>query len=238
MHSGAVVSVTAERINPFPTKALPIPVCRLDRRAGACSRRNATAFEMFVYSCDVTNSYIQNSIKCLTRSAGASPRPTIPLPEKWQFVGEPWKFGMTGWDGRVAVTEATGPKVTVGGKTYELIGYDKDGAKVYQDAEVVKEQRGQLKEKDDQTQENREKNLRFIENDAKIKAQSGLPKKLVGLPDEKLKHPVKIDISPQKPGDFEFHAIAPKAADLTEVEIMAGEGTSTPLRDVRRLYEV
>ncbi|MBQ3147453.1 MAG: hypothetical protein IJB91_06975 [Oscillospiraceae bacterium] len=47
---------------------------------------------------------------------------------------------MTGWDGRVAVTEATGPKVTVGGKTYELIGYDKDGAKVYQDAEVVKEQ--------------------------------------------------------------------------------------------------
>jgi len=47
---------------------------------------------------------------------------------------------MTGWDGRVAVTEATGPKVTVGGKTYELIGYDKDSAKVYQDAEVLKEQ--------------------------------------------------------------------------------------------------
>ena len=39
---------------------------------------------------------------------------------------------MTGWDGRVAVTEATGPKVTVGGKTYELIGYDKDGSPVYQ----------------------------------------------------------------------------------------------------------
>ncbi|MBQ3147455.1 MAG: hypothetical protein IJB91_06985 [Oscillospiraceae bacterium] len=55
-------------------------------------------------------------------------------------VTEPGKFGMTGWDGRVAVTEATGPKVTVGGKTYELIGYDKDGAKVYQDAEVLKEQ--------------------------------------------------------------------------------------------------
>ena len=28
MHSGAVASVTAERINPFPTKALPTPVCR------------------------------------------------------------------------------------------------------------------------------------------------------------------------------------------------------------------
>jgi len=45
--------------------------------------------------------------------------------------------GKIGWDGRVAVTEATGPKVTVGGKTYELIGYDKDGAKVYQDVEVL-----------------------------------------------------------------------------------------------------
>ena len=50
------------------------------------------------------------------------------------------EIGKSGWDGRVAVTEATGPKVTVGGKTYELIGYDKDGAKVYQDAEVLKEQ--------------------------------------------------------------------------------------------------
>ena len=28
MHSGVVVSVTAERINPFPAKALPIPVYR------------------------------------------------------------------------------------------------------------------------------------------------------------------------------------------------------------------
>ena len=50
------------------------------------------------------------------------------------------EIGKSGWDGRVAVEPATGPKVTVGGKTYELIGYDKDGAKVYQDAEVVKEQ--------------------------------------------------------------------------------------------------
>ena len=47
---------------------------------------------------------------------------------------------MTGWDGRVAVTEATGPKVTVGGKTYELIGKDANGSPVYQDVEVLKEQ--------------------------------------------------------------------------------------------------
>ena len=50
------------------------------------------------------------------------------------------EIGKSGWDGRVAVEPVTGPKVTVGGKTYELIGYDKDVAKVYQDAEVLKEQ--------------------------------------------------------------------------------------------------
>ncbi len=40
----------------------------------------------------------------------------------------------------MAVTEATGSKVTVGGKTYELLGYDANGSKVYQDAEILAEQ--------------------------------------------------------------------------------------------------
>ena len=40
----------------------------------------------------------------------------------------------------MAVTEATGPKVTVGGKTYELLGLDENGSKVYQDVEVLKQQ--------------------------------------------------------------------------------------------------
>ena len=35
------------------------------------------------------------------------------------------------------MTEATGPKVTVGGKTYELLGYDENGSKVYQDVRVL-----------------------------------------------------------------------------------------------------
>lgn len=86
-------------------------------------------------------------------------------------------------------------------------------------------------------QEKREKNLRFIENDATIKANSGLPKKLVNLPDEKLKQTVKVDIWPEKEGSFEFHAIAPKDADMKKVEVMAGYRTSTPIRDVKRLYE-
>ena len=39
---------------------------------------------------------------------------------------------MTGWDGRVAVTEATGPNITVDGVTYKLLGKDANGSPVYQ----------------------------------------------------------------------------------------------------------
>ena len=55
-------------------------------------------------------------------------------------MAEPGKFGKTGWDGRVAVTEANGPNVTVDGVTYKLLGYDENGSKVYQDVEVLQEQ--------------------------------------------------------------------------------------------------
>ena len=44
-----------------------------------------------------------------------------------------------GWDGRVAVTEAKGPNITIDGVTYRLLGLDKNGSKVYQDVEVLKE---------------------------------------------------------------------------------------------------
>ena len=40
--------------------------------------------------------------------------------------------GMTGWDGRVAVTEATGKNIKMDGVTYKFLGYDKDGSPVYQ----------------------------------------------------------------------------------------------------------
>lgn len=83
----------------------------------------------------------------------------------------------------------------------------------------------------------RERNLKFIEQDAIIKASSGLPKKLKNLPDESLRHTVNVDVWPDKPGGFAFHAVAPKGADMTTIEIMAGAGTSTPIRDLRRLYE-
>lgn len=82
------------------------------------------------------------------------------------------------------------------------------------------------------------KNLQFIEQDATIKASSCLPKKLKNFPDERLKHTVNVDVFPDKPGGFEFHAIAPEGANMTNIEVMAGSGTSTPIRDLRRLYEV
>ena len=52
----------------------------------------------------------------------------------------PGKAAKVGWDGRVAVTEAKGPNVTVDGVTYKLLGLDENGSKVYQDAEVLKQQ--------------------------------------------------------------------------------------------------
>jgi hypothetical protein len=48
---------------------------------------------------------------------------------------------------------------------------------------------------------------------------------------------VNVNIWPDNPGDFEFHAVAPKGADMEKIEVMAGAGTSTPIRDLRRLYE-
>ena len=72
------------------------------------------------------------------------------------------------------------------------------------------------------------RNMLFIKNDATKKAASGLPKKL-NLPDEKIKQTVNVDLSV-------LHGVVPKGANATEVYAMAGAGTSTPLRDVKRLY--
>ena len=68
-------------------------------------------------------------------------------------VAEPGRFRMTGWDGRVAVTEANGPNVTVDGVTYKLLGYDENGSKVYQDIEVLKEQNKQAEAESKQADE-------------------------------------------------------------------------------------
>ena len=75
----------------------------------------------------------------------------------------------------------------------------------------------------------REENLQFIANDAKIKAGSGLPKKYKE-PDTMLQHTVEVVTNA-------INGVVPVGAELTDVYTMAGNGTSTPIRDLRRLYE-
>lgn len=72
------------------------------------------------------------------------------------------------------------------------------------------------------------KNLQFIKNDATIKTKSGLPKKIF-LPDENIKATVEVDLP-------NLNGVVPKGSLATEVYVMAGNGTKTPIRDLKRLY--
>lgn len=72
------------------------------------------------------------------------------------------------------------------------------------------------------------KNLQLIQNDAILKKRSILPKK-VQIPDEKIKQTVDVSIG-------RVQGIVPKGAYATNVYIMAGRGTSVPIRDLNRLY--
>ena len=69
-----------------------------------------------------------------------------------------------------------------------------------------------------------------IENNAIIKQTSGNPKK-VFLPDEPLKATVNVD-TPLIQG------VVPKGSMLINVYVLAGEGTSVPIRDLRRLVSI
>ena len=72
-------------------------------------------------------------------------------------------------------------------------------------------------------------NLTFIQNDAKIKASSGLPKVKKGLPDETIKATAEVDFPVT-------HGVVPRGANISDVAIIAGDGTGTPIRDLKRLY--
>ncbi len=52
-----------------------------------------------------------------------------------------------------------------------------------------------------------QKMLQFIEEDATLKANSGLPKKLTGLPNETLQHTISVDIESTGPGTMELHLV-------------------------------
>lgn len=80
------------------------------------------------------------------------------------------------------------------------------------------------------------KNLQFIKNDAIIKKQSNLPKRL-DLPDEKLKHTINVSFAKTKKIPS-IEAVVPKGTTMTNVYVMAGDGTSVPIRDLKRLYTI
>ncbi len=75
---------------------------------------------------------------------------------------------------------------------------------------------------------NHQQNLQFIKDDATIKASSGLPKK-IPEPDFTVAHTVNVDLP-------KIQGIVPKGSTAIEVYTMAGNGTSTPIRDLSRLY--
>lgn len=72
------------------------------------------------------------------------------------------------------------------------------------------------------------KNMQVIKSDSTVKSASGLPKK-VDLPDEKIPHTVNVNLP-------KLQGIVPAGSSATEVYAMAGKGTSTPIRDLKRLY--
>ena len=111
-------------------------------------------------------------------------------------VAEPGRFRMTGWDGRVAVTEATGSKVKVGGKTYELLGLDENGSKVYQDAEVLREQAEANADQGESTLDSNEQNVEEGQSqteDKKSDVEAEMPTKVNQEDVEKFLNDGKID---------------------------------------------
>lgn len=72
------------------------------------------------------------------------------------------------------------------------------------------------------------KNIQFIKSDSSAKTTSGLPKR-IDLPDEKIQHTVAVNLP-------KLHGVVPEGSSATDVYVMAGNGTSTPIRDLKRLY--
>lgn len=74
----------------------------------------------------------------------------------------------------------------------------------------------------------RERNLQFINNDVNMKSVSGLPKK-IQEPDTIIVHTVNVNLP-------RIQGVVPKGTVAVDVYTMAGNGTSTPIRNLRHLY--
>ena len=80
----------------------------------------------------------------------------------------------------------------------------------------------------EKTAESYEKKLAIFKLDATIKEESGLPKKLQEA-DTVIPHTVAVNFP-------KIQGVVPKGAVAVEVYTMVGDGTSTPIRDLKRLY--
>ena len=83
----------------------------------------------------------------------------------------------------------------------------------------------------------RKKNIEIIDQDGIIRPKNGLPSRVDGLPDERLPYTQFREIEANKKLPEGLSALVPAGVDVTGVGVMAGGGTSTPIRDLRRLYE-
>ena len=136
--------------------------------------------------------------------------------------------GKIGWDGRVAVTEATGPNITVDGKTYALIGKDANNSPVYQDVEVLEEQAEESEfvsqEKTNPTESGQE-SVENPENRDTIK----LPDIQIGRSlGAKAKNYQIMDLST---GEM-FNLV--EGTNLQNVEVFAGKGVKTPYHNAHK----
>ena len=139
--------------------------------------------------------------------------------------GDGCPYGRDGswWVDGEKVTEANGPNVTVDGVTYKLLGYDENGSKVYQDAEVLKEQ---MEDQDVATQpKNEQKSVENTENHDTIK----LPDIQIGRSlGAKAKNYQIMDLST---GEM-FNLV--EGTNLQNVEVFAGKGVKTPYHNAHK----
>ncbi len=144
------------------------------------------------------------------------------------------QVGKIGWDGRVAVTEAKGQNVTVDGVTYKLLGLDKNGSKVYQAVEVLKEQAETIKEKDDSVSATESDQLTHDFEQGERENSKNLYDATVVSPTVKtakyrklynnLEEPVKIQrIAYQCAREMLQHRSGTKFEDMTYINTVTGE---------------